>query len=148
MTQSILGILFTVVLATASRAQTYSIDWHKIAGGGGTSTGGVYSVSGTIGQPDASSAMNGGNFSVSGGFWSLSVVQTVGAPALRIFLTNSNHAIIAWPAPSAGFRLQQNSTLSTTNWLSLTNIPESVGSENQITISAPIGNRYFRLSNP
>ena len=26
-------------------AQSYSIDWFTIAGGGGTSTGGVYSVS-------------------------------------------------------------------------------------------------------
>jgi hypothetical protein len=31
----------------------YSIDWSTIDGGGGTSTGGVYSVTGTIGQPDA-----------------------------------------------------------------------------------------------
>ena len=34
-------------------AQSYQIDWFTIDGGGGTSTGGVYSVSGTIGQPDA-----------------------------------------------------------------------------------------------
>ena len=62
-------------------AQNYSIDWYKIAGGGGTSTNGAYSLTGTIGQPDASSAMSGGNYSVTGGFWSLiSVVQTAGAP--------------------------------------------------------------------
>ena len=46
----------TSLLATASclcaQAQ-YSIDWSTIDGGGGTSTGGVYTVSGTIGQPDA-----------------------------------------------------------------------------------------------
>jgi hypothetical protein len=29
------------------------LDWFTIDGGGGTSTGGVYAVSGTIGQPDA-----------------------------------------------------------------------------------------------
>jgi len=33
----------------AVHAQNYTIDWQKIAGGGGTSTGGVYTVSGTIG---------------------------------------------------------------------------------------------------
>src|SRR5207237_460684 len=41
-------------------------------GGGGTSTGGGYSLSGTIGQPDASSftsPMSGGNYSLVGGFW-------------------------------------------------------------------------------
>lgn len=30
-----------------------AINWHTTDGGGGTSNGGVYSVSGTIGQPDA-----------------------------------------------------------------------------------------------
>jgi hypothetical protein len=40
-------------LATITSAQNYSITWSKIAGGGGTSTGGVYSVSGTLGPPDA-----------------------------------------------------------------------------------------------
>jgi hypothetical protein len=41
-------------------AQTYSIDWSTVDGGG-TSTGGVYSVSGTLGQPDAG-AMSGGDY--------------------------------------------------------------------------------------
>src|SRR5262245_40374580 len=54
------GSLFT-------RAQNYSVDWHTIAGGGGTSTGGVYSVSGTVGQPDAGT-MSGGSYSLAGGF--------------------------------------------------------------------------------
>ena len=64
----------------SARAQNYSIPWYKVAGGGGTSTGGTYPVSGTIGQPDAGGAMSGGNYSLTGGFWSLiSVVQTAGA---------------------------------------------------------------------
>lgn len=50
------------------RAQSFSIDSFTIAGGGGTSSGGVFSVSGTIGQPDAG-AMSGGNYSLVGGFW-------------------------------------------------------------------------------
>ena len=41
------------LFALAAPAQQYSIDWYKIAGGGGTSTGGTYAVSGTIGQHDA-----------------------------------------------------------------------------------------------
>ena len=45
----ILSLLFPVI----GFAQAYSIDWYKIAGGGGTSTDGTYPVSGTIGQPDA-----------------------------------------------------------------------------------------------
>ena len=51
----LLALAFTDLMA---RAQTnYSIDWYTIDGGG-TSTGGVYSASGTIGQPDAG-AMSG-----------------------------------------------------------------------------------------
>jgi len=33
-----------------------------ISGGGGTTTGSVYSVSGTIGQPDAGGPVTGGNY--------------------------------------------------------------------------------------
>jgi hypothetical protein len=36
---------------SAARAQTYAINWWTMDGGGGTSTGGGYSVSGTIGPP-------------------------------------------------------------------------------------------------
>lgn len=57
------------VFVTAALAQSYSIDWHTIGGGGGTSTGGVYSMRGTIGQPDAGT-MTGGGYALDGGFWS------------------------------------------------------------------------------
>ena len=67
--KTILALLSSVcVLATSALAQSYSIDWFTIDGGGGTSTGGVYSVSGTIGQPDAG-AMSGGSYALTGGFW-------------------------------------------------------------------------------
>ena len=50
-------ILLTALLlgvgANSLPAQSYSIDWFTIDGGGGTSTGGVFAVSGTLGQPDA-----------------------------------------------------------------------------------------------
>ena len=49
-------------------AQPYSLDWFTIDGGGGTSTGGVYLVSGTIGQPDAGGPMTDGNYSLTDGF--------------------------------------------------------------------------------
>src|SRR5947207_2392022 len=59
-----------LLCATSTRAQNYSIGWFTIDGGGGTSTGGVYQVRGTIGQPDAGLTMSGGNFFLTGGFWS------------------------------------------------------------------------------
>src|SRR2546430_1488715 len=84
MLRLLLCFLVTALCLRAS-AQSYSIDWYKIAGGGGTSTGATYQVTGTIGQPDAGATMAGGNYSVTGGFWSLiSVVQTSGAPTLYV----------------------------------------------------------------
>ena len=129
-------------------AQTYSIDWYKISGGGGTSSNGQYTVSGTIGQHDAGGPMTGGNYSLTGGFWSfLSVVQTAGSPTLRIFLTATNTAVIAWPTPSTGFNLQVNTNISTTNWVSAGS-PSVVGSENQMIIAPPVGRQFLRLVHP
>ena len=48
-------LLLAGLLATAalSSAQPYDISWYTIDGGGGSSSGGNFSISGTIGQPDA-----------------------------------------------------------------------------------------------
>jgi hypothetical protein len=140
--------LLLLLALSGAQAQNYSIDWFTIDGGGGTSTGGVFSVSGTIGQPDAGH-MSGGNYTLDGGFWAIfAAVQTPGAPLLRVFLTTSNTVVVAWPAPSTGFSLQQESDLKTPNWGPVTNVVSPVGSENQVIISPPAGNRFFRLKNP
>lgn len=47
-----------------------AIEWDTIdAGGGEVSTGGVWELTGTIGQPDAQRYAGGGIYSVVGGFW-------------------------------------------------------------------------------
>ena len=75
-------LIFSLLVPTISFAQSYSIDWYKVAGGGGASTNGVYTLSGALGQPDASGAMTGGNYSLTGGFWSLSLVSAVACALL------------------------------------------------------------------
>src|ERR1022692_329886 len=100
-----------LLIPTISFAQSYSIPWYKVAGGGGTSTGGTYSVSGTIGQPDASSVMTGGNYSLTGGFWALYALQTPGAPLLTITYVG-NQAIVSWPPSAIGWTLQTNANLA------------------------------------
>jgi hypothetical protein len=117
-------------------------------GGGGTSTGGVFAVSGTIGQPDAG-AMSGGNYTLQGGFWSvIAAVQTPGAPLLRIAVTATNTVVVAWPNPSTGFVLQQNGDLNTANWSAVTTPPLVVGEEKQVILTPPAGNRFYRLHQP
>ena len=132
------------LIALAVQAQSYTIDWYKIAGGGGASTGGAYQVNGTIGQQDASGVLTGGNYSLTGGFWSLiSVVQTPGAPLLTITYSG-NQAIVSWPSSVTGWTLQTNANLGTTNWV---NFGGTV-INNSVTNSPPTGNLFFRLTHP
>ena len=66
---STVGLGLVCALGIASAGPAYSIEWSTIDGGGGTSTGGVYTLSGTIGQHDASGALTGGVYAIEGGFW-------------------------------------------------------------------------------
>jgi hypothetical protein len=136
-----------IILPASAIAQTYTVDWYKIAGGGGTSTGGTYQVTGTIGQPDASGAMTGGQYSVTGGFWSLiSVVQMPGVPNLLIVPNGANSVKILWPDPATNsFTLQQNGNLATANWVTSGYAITTASGTNSITITPPTGNLFFRL---
>jgi hypothetical protein len=134
-------LLVGVLLPAIGFAQSYSIDWYKVSGGGGTSAGGVYSVSGTVGQPDASGAMSGGSYSVTGGFWSfIQVVQTPGAPLLTITHVG-NLAIVSWDSSVTGWTLQTNNNLATGTW---GNYAGTV-INNSVTNAPPTGNLFFRL---
>jgi hypothetical protein len=131
-------------IAWMAHAQSYSIDWYKIAGGGGTSTGGVYSVSGTIGQHDAGGPLTGGSYSVTGGFWCIiSMVQTVGAPALSITHAG-NSIIVSWP-DTGSYTLQQNSNLAGGSWTSSVYTITTTNGTSSITIPSPAGDFFFRL---
>ena len=134
-----------MLAAPTARAQSYSIDWFKIAGGGGTSSNGQYTVSGTIGQHNAGGPMSGGPYSLTGGFWSLIAVQTPGGPLLTIKFTNPAMAKISWPSPATGFVLQQNLNLSTTNWSNFSGTTNDDGTNKSVTITPPTGTLYFRL---
>ena len=142
-------LLALSLMALVARAQTnYTIDWFTIDGGGGTSTGGVYAVSGTIGQPDASGAMSGGNYSLTGGFWSLiSVVQTAGLPNL-VITQNGNTVTVSWPN-TGSYTLQQNANLAlASGWVPTGYQINTANGTNSITITSPTGNLFFRLEQP
>src|SRR5262247_1910125 len=103
-------LLLWMFSGAAAFAQNYSIDWFTIDGGGGTSTGGVYSVSGTIGQPDAG-RMTGASYALDGGFWGfVGAVQTVGAPLLSIERLGTSVRIF-WPRPATDFVLDRTPAL-------------------------------------
>jgi hypothetical protein len=128
----------------------YSIDWSTIDGGGGTSTGGVYSVGGTIGQPDAG-AMSGGNYTLQGGFWGvIAAVQTPGAPLLSIFRTTTNTVVVTWPLPATGWVLEATNALPqvAAPWPLIAPPYQTNGANLQFTEPTPVGNKFYRLHQP
>jgi hypothetical protein len=144
-----IAFLISLLLPVLAGAQSYSINWHKIAGGGGNSSGtngaNVYSVSGTVGQHDASPAMSSGNYSVTGGFWSLiSVEQTPGAPILSVLLSGTS-VIVWWPTPATSYTLQQTPKLAPPDWITSSYTVSTNAGTNSITIPSPAGDLYFRL---
>jgi len=130
-----------LLLVCNSAFAQYSIDWFTVDGGGGTTSDGVYEISGTIGQPDAGSVITG-DYVIEGGFWS---DLEPGAPGLTIELVSPSSVLVSWPAPANGFVLQQNTNVTTTNWVAVTNPPVVANGEKQVTVSPLVGNRYYRL---
>ncbi len=66
-----LGLLAAFLLVPSIAVGDFEIDWHTIDGGGAMrATGGIYELSGTIGQHDAgTTVMTGGVYELNGGFW-------------------------------------------------------------------------------
>jgi hypothetical protein len=145
---STLVLVAALLLPAMARAQSYSINWYKVAGGGGmNSTGGIYTVQGTIGQHDAVAPISGGGYQVTGGFWAMiSVLQTQGAPTLSIRLSGTT-VIVYWLAVP-GWVLQQNTSLTNTPGWTLSSGVTTSGGTNYLNLVSPTGHLYFRLANP
>ena len=73
---SLAVMLLIVGVALAAVEAGYDLSWWTVDGGGGSSSGGNYSLSGTIGQPDAASSAGGG-YTLAGGFWNGGAVAGV-----------------------------------------------------------------------
>ena len=69
-------------------------------------------------------------------------------PRLDIPLTPPNTALLSWPTNSVGFVLQQNSDLTTTNWVNATNTVSVAGTNSQVIMSPLDGAKFFRLVHP
>jgi hypothetical protein len=140
---------FGLQLSTA-HGQQYSIDSSTIDGGGGTSTGGVYTVSGTIGQPDAG-MMSGGTYTLSGGFWGIvTAVQTPGAPWLTVVRTSTNTVVVSWPLPADGWVLESINVLPAVAapWPQVAPPYQVNGANLQFVEPLKPGNRFYRLRKP
>jgi hypothetical protein len=137
-----IAALFAFFIAAAP-AQNYAIDWYTIDGGGGTSTGGVYAVSGTIGQPDAGE-LSGGTYALQGGYWGIFAVPVPGAPTLLILPAGLGLATISWNPNTPGFVLQMNNTID--NPAGWTDAPSGAGNPTSVPTSGD--KKFYRLRKP
>ena len=128
--------------------QSFSIDRFVVAGGGGTSTNSMFSLTGTIGQPDAG-LMSNPAYSLAGGFWGVvAAIQTPGAPLLSA--TNAGGTVVlSWLRPATGFVLEQSMSLasapSPASWSSLAANYQTNATHIFTTVPITGGNRFFRL---
>lgn len=143
-----LAVLAVLLFTASLQAQTYSIDWDTIDGGGGSSTGGVFSVSSTIGQPDAGGPMTGGIYSLTGGFWAFYALQTPGAPYLWVIRTVTNTVCVWWPVSSTAWMLQSATNMAATGsiWTDYTHTTNGLNCT--YIESPPIDTRFYRVRSP
>jgi hypothetical protein len=66
---ALLGILLGASAVFAQSGGGYDLTWSTVDGGGGSSAGGGYTLSATVGQPDAGTSLSGGGYTLAGGFW-------------------------------------------------------------------------------
>jgi hypothetical protein len=139
------GSAFLSVVVFA-HAQPFALESFTVDGGGGTSSGGAYSLSGTIGQPDAGT-LSGGSFTLQGGFWAVvSEAVVPGSPELTIRVLSNGTVQICWPSAATGFALQETLSITPSAW-SPSELPlVDDGTTQCVTVAAPSGERFFRLA--
>lgn len=108
-TKSMTCLGLALLVASNLLAQPFSVPSYSIAGGGGTSSAGRYSVTGTLGPFDAGT-LTGGSFRLSGGFWGEELARLEPPrPRLTIAWASHDRVLIAWPAWAVGWTLERNS---------------------------------------
>lgn len=119
--------------------QPFALESWSIDGGGGTSAGGGFSVSGTIGQPDAGT-LSGGGFGLVGGFPGFHVVPA-GPMTVALQILADGRVHVTWPGAEAAWQLEAASRLgSSPDW-------QTVTAPGATSYTAPATGpaRFFRL---
>jgi hypothetical protein len=70
------------------------------------------------------------------------------APLLSTQRTSTNTVVISWPAASGDFNLQQNTNVTSTNWVNVTTTPIVADGLNQVAVSPAVGRQFYRLEYP
>jgi hypothetical protein len=87
----------------------------------------------------------------SNGYYDCATIKYSSAipPSLTIARTTTNTVVIAWPSPSTGLVLQQNTNgLSSVNWSNITASIQDDGTNQSISVSLSPDSRFYRLFKP
>ncbi len=82
----------------------------------------------------------------SGHIYTLHLTQVTSSPLLRIRRSGTN-AVVSWLVPSIDFTLQQNTDLTSSNWVNvaLPAVLNTIDLHNEVTVPSSLGNACFRL---
>lgn len=141
------GFVLTTFGAWSVAAQGLSIDSHSIGGGGGLSSGGAFTLNGTISQVESGAAVAGGHFAIQSGFWNVVTLLPIpGGPTLTIQRVGTS-VMLSWDS-ATGWSLQQNSQLSESGWSAFTGLISDDGTTK--TATYPLSSRveFFQLFHP
>ncbi len=135
-----------VILLPALLSAQYAIDWYTMDSGGGTSAGGGYELSGTIGQPDVGRS-TGGDYELVAGFWAFAIViQSEDGPQLKIRYLSPNVALIYWEAGDEPAVLQRSADLTDEHgWEDDPGTPVWEDGEYRMEVTPLDSIRFYRL---
>jgi hypothetical protein len=93
--------------------------------------------------------INGTNAATAkGGILLDSVSMVLTYPPLSISQSPTNTLILTWPYNNSPYRLASITTLTSTNWTTMTNKPSNVGTNSQVTLPTPASTHFYRLTLP
>jgi hypothetical protein len=148
----LVGLLFLSLAcpALAGPDESLWIDWYTVDGGGGSTSAGEFTLSGTVGQPDAGALVASGcDFAVFGGYWgqfSDVIPNPPERPRLSICFASANSLLLSWPGSHPGCCVQKRLADAQT-WDDVNATPVLVGNEYRVTLNFALADAptYFRL---
>jgi len=97
------AVALTIGTALAQDDEAFDLPWWSAEGGAGRAEGGEYSLAGGAGQADAAASMQGGGFSLTGGFWTGAGSGASGRSQTPLFIPYACSAAVCGSGGSTGF---------------------------------------------
>ncbi|MCC7376900.1 MAG: hypothetical protein IT581_19735 [Verrucomicrobiales bacterium] len=138
-----LGVLSLGSVQGSLGGGAYTLDGN-LAGGGGLSKGGNYTLVGAVTQPGTGGSA-GGNYELTAGLFGPIVVRLPGTPGINMRFTDDKLAELSWEQDATGFVLEFSATVGPdANWQPVS--PQPTGQSFITPCQQPA--RFFRFRKP